>query len=118
MPVERRREMKSLKTLSIAVFVAAVTAASVVWYIDYKINQVTVAMMAPVHASTAMVNETIADVQDGVQTTSDAIGTAIDATGDEVTGRLEGFRADVLTEWETAQGLADSALGWMGSLRS
>lgn len=99
--------MNTLKTMGIAVFVAAITAVSVVWYIDYKINQMTEAVMAPVHATTEKVTDTIDVVEDGVST----------ATG-EISDQYEGALADLQYEWENAKGLAATAGSWLDGLRS
>lgn len=103
--------MNTLKTIGIALFVAAVTAASVVWYIDYKINQVTEAVMAPVHSTTEKVSDT-------VSTVTEAVGDIVDDASSEMTEQSAQAQADLAYEWKNAKDLASNAGDWLDSLRS
>lgn len=103
--------MNTLKTIGVAVFVAAVTALSVVWYIDYKVNQVTEAVLAPVHSTTEKVTETVSiatEVVEGV----------VDGAETEVSDGFDKARADLIYEWENAKDLAGDASDWLVKLRS
>jgi uncharacterized protein YoxC len=110
--------MNTLKTMGIALFVAAVTAVSVVWYIDYKINQVTEAVMSPVYATTEKVTQTIDVVEDHVTTATDLVDGVVEDANVEISDKYDQARADVLFEWENAKSLASDANAWLGSLRS
>lgn len=77
--------MKYLKTAGIAVFVAAVTAVSVVLYIDYRIDRIVEAVIAPVDA------------------TSEAVTDTVDVATESFVTTLDNTRSDLETEWENGK---------------
>jgi len=110
--------MSALKSLGIAVLVAVVTAASAVWYIDYKVNQVAEAVMAPVHATTEKVGDTIEAIEQTVDVPSTAVDATIDRAGEYLARELGEARDDLAVEWDNAQDLSVRVGDWFGSLAS
>jgi hypothetical protein len=108
--------MSALKLLGIAVLVAVVTPASVVWYIDYKVNQVAEAVMAPVHATTGKVGDTIEEIEQTVDGASAAVDATLDQAGEYLVRELVEARDDLAVEWENAQELSDRVADWYGTL--
>lgn len=94
--------MNTLKLVGIALFTAAVTAVSVVWYVDYKINRVTEAIMAPVYETTEKVNDTIEDIE-----------TAGDTVADTVESGIDQAKSDITYEIDTARDFATKVGDWL-----
>ncbi|MFZ0014218.1 MAG: hypothetical protein WAL25_08900, partial [Acidimicrobiia bacterium] len=111
-------DMSALRSLGIAVFVAIVTAASVVWYIDYKVNQAVEAVMAPVHATTEKVGDTIAEVEQTVDVATSAVDATLGQAGDYLARELGETRDDLALEWDNARDLSAQVGDWIGALGS
>jgi hypothetical protein len=109
--------MKALKTVGIAVFVAAVTATSVVVYVDHKVNQMTEAVMAPIESVTDTVNETVVTVEESVATTVDAVDSTLDESAAQLVDRAASTRDDLAHEWNNAKGFKSKVGAWLRSLR-
>lgn len=108
--------MNAMKSVGIAVFVAAVTATSVVWYIDYKINQVTEAVMAPVYATSEKVGSTIDDIEQTFDEASAAVDATVAQAGDELSSKFYGAGDDLVIEWENALELSSRVGNWLSAL--
>ncbi|MGD2042525.1 MAG: hypothetical protein PVJ28_02680 [Acidimicrobiia bacterium] len=108
--------MNALKTVGIALFVAVVTAASVVWYIDYRISQMAEAVMAPIHETTDRVDRAIQEVGDSVETATGAVESTVDETRSRIAENLEGARSDIEYEVENVQDLAGRIGDWLSSV--
>lgn len=116
-----------MKTVGIALFAAVVTAASVVWYIDHKINQMTEAVMAPVHETAATVSDTITGVQSAVDQAvtnvegagddlAASVDRSIDAARSQITTGIEQGRADLAVEVDNARAVADRVGDWAAAV--
>ena len=110
--------VRTLKTLGITLVVAAITAGSVVWYIDYKVDQVTEAVMAPVYETEERFETTISEIGESVVTSMDAVDATLETAGDRIADDLEGARAAVQYEIEKTRDLRGKVLDWVDSLTS
>lgn len=110
--------MRLLKTAGVTLLVAAVTAGSVVWYIDYKINQMAEAVMAPVRETTETVGETIDEIEESVDVAKDAVDTTFETTKEQIANDLEKARGAVEYEIERARDLHTTVEQWVDSLAS
>lgn len=108
--------MNLLKTLGIAVFVAAVTAASVVWYVDYKITKAAEAVMAPIHQTTDAIDETIGDIGETVDSATQTFGSVYSDARDRVALDIESTRSELEEEWELTKELTADLADWFTSL--
>lgn len=110
--------MSAIKTMGIAVFVAVVTAASVVWYVDHKINQVTEAVMTPVHATTEKIGTTIDAIERTADRASSVLDSTVAETGAQLSSQLDSVRDDLTVEWDNAQELSSRVGDWLHALAS
>jgi F0F1-type ATP synthase membrane subunit b/b' len=121
--------MKIARMFGIGLLSAVLAAVSVVWYIDYKIDQAAEAVMAPVRQAADQLSETADGIRDRVTDASEAVAEAGDEVRatidrsrseaeDRVTVRLERARVDVTYELENARRGVDRFGDWLESLSS
>jgi len=98
------------------VFVAAVTAASVVAYIDHKVNRMTEAVMAPIESAPIRSTKR----RDGgrvSRTTFDVVDSTLDEGGAQLVDRASPTRDNLAHEWNNAKGFQSKVGAWLRSLR-